>query len=612
MDRSSRFVEWLHHVPTSRREFLKRSVIMGASAPVFGALLAACGGDDDEDPTEAPAGDPTATRSGVPTAQVGGASPTAGAAEPTATEGEDEGEATATESAEEPTATEGDSGSSGEPVQGGTMIWMGHHELASLSPDDAGPQVHWVMVSQIHNSMLQLDPYYVLQPTLAESYEVSDDGLVYTFILIEGAPFHDGTIFTSEDVRYTFDFYRDPANAMNLANDFSGIDTVEATDDQTIVVTLSGPNAAFLTRAGAAMIVPAVYHAEIGEEAYKSAPIGTGAYKIKSWDAANFTEIERFDDSFLGAPNIDVIRENIVPEASVRAVALETGEADHPVWPLVTEDNLRFAEDTEYTTFITSSLAINHFPMNNQHPALSDKVVRKAMMHAIDRDSIVEDLWQGAAVKATSNLSPALEFYYNPDVTTYDYDPDAAMAMLDEAGWVVGSDGIREKDGVRLAWTCTIITGDQARGPEAVAVQEWLAVVGMEMQIAEAPVASIQEGQRAGTVDMSLYNWTYGGGSGEPDASTTLRSDARNNWSLWENARVDELLDLGLTQVDPDERKVTYDEIQEIVAEEVPFLFIKYWDWFMIFNSRVQGMPEDILTSNTYRNAYQWWLEPAE
>ena len=81
-------------------------------------------------------------------------------------------------------------GSSGEPTTGGTMIWMGHHELASLSPDDAGPQVHWVIVSQIHNSMLQLDPYFVLQPTLATGYEVTDDGLVYTFTLVEGAPFH--------------------------------------------------------------------------------------------------------------------------------------------------------------------------------------------------------------------------------------------------------------------------------------------------------------------------------------------------------------------------------------------------------------------------------------
>jgi peptide/nickel transport system substrate-binding protein len=360
------------------------------------------------------------------------------------------------------------------------------------------------------------------------------------------------------------------------------------------------------------MIVPAHYHAEVGEEAYKSAPIGTGPYKLKSWDAAAFTEIERFDDCFLGAPNIDIIRENIVPEASVRAVALETGEADSAVWPLVTEDNIRFRDNAEYTTFVTSSVAINHFPMNNEHPALSDKAVRKAMMNAIDRDSIVNDLWQGLAVKATANLSPALEFYYNPDVTTYDYDPDLAMTLLDEAGWVPGADGIREKDGVRLAWTCTIITGDQARGPEAVAVQEWLAQVGMEMSIAEAPVASIQEGQRAGTVDMSLYNWTYGGGSGEPDGSTTLRSDARNNWSLWKNARVDELLDLGLTQTNPDDRKVTYDEIQAIVAEEVPFLFIKYWDWFNIFTPRVKGLPESILAGNTiYRYSYKWWLDDA-
>ncbi len=377
-------------------------------------------------------------------------------------------------------------------------------------------------------------------------------------------------------------------------------------------MTLEQPNAVFLTRAGQAGIVPEHFHSEIGEDAFKADAIGTGPFKLKEWRAAEFTELERFDEYWDGPAHMDGIRENIVPEASVRAIALENGEADSAVWPLVTDDHLRFRDDPEFSDFtvqVTSSVAVNHFMINNSNPIFQDKRVRQAMMFASNRESIRDDLWQGLAVLATANLSPALAFYYEPDVALYPYDPDQASALLDEAGWALNSDGIREKDGTTLSWTCTIITGDQARRPEAELVQSNLKDVGFDMQIAEAPLATIQEGQRNGTIDMSLYNWTYGGGSGEPDGSNTLRSDARNNWSLWKNDRADELCDAGLVETDPEARKVIYSELQKLVAEEVPFMFIKYWDWLNIFSPRTKGLPVDpLVAGNQYQFLHRMWL----
>jgi peptide/nickel transport system substrate-binding protein len=299
-----------------------------------------------------------------------------------------------------------------------------------------------------------------------------------------------------------------------------------------------------------------------------------------------------------------------VPEASVRAIGLETGEADSSVWPLLTEDSLRLAEDTaQFTTFNTSSLAINHFPLNNTHPILSDKRVRQAMMHAIDRQALIDDVFRGAASLALANLSPALADYHNADVKQYPFDPAQAAALLDEAGWTLNGD-VREKDGERLSFVCTTITGDQARRPEAEIVQQMLADVGIDMQLEEAPVATILEQLRAGDMDASLFNWTYGGDDGDPDASTTLRSDATNNFSHFENARVDELLDLGLRETDLAKRPAYYKEIQEIVAEEVPFLFIMYWDWYNLFRNRVKGLPESALNGDPiYAKAYQFWVE---
>ena len=261
-------------------------------------------------------------------------------------------------------------------------------------------------------------------------------------------------------------------------------------------------------RNGDHFIVPAHYHSEVGEEIYRTAPIGTGPFKLKEWRPAEFTELEAFDDHFRGRPNVDVLRLEVVPEASVRAIALETGTADSAVWPLLVEDSLRLADDPNFVLYSTSASSVNHFPLNNTTPALADKTVRQAMMYAIDRQQVIDDIFNGAAVVAHTTMSPKFAMWENRETVQYPYDPDQAMSMLDEAGYILGDDGIRASDDVRLSFTCTTISGDQARRPEAEVVQQYLAAVGIEMILQEAPVASILEGMRNGTMECSLYNWT--------------------------------------------------------------------------------------------------------
>jgi peptide/nickel transport system substrate-binding protein len=499
----------------------------------------------------------------------------------------------------------------GTPKQGGTMTVTGHQEVASLSPDDSGPTVHWVVVTQIHNALVEMDENFVFQPILAEALpELSADGLSYTFKLRQGVKFHDGTEFTSADVKYTYDWYMNPANAAVNALNFAQVASVETPDPYTAVVKMKEPSAAFNAQVANTFIVPAKYHAQVGEDAYKAKPIGTGAFKLKEWRAAEFTELEAFAEHFRGRPHLDVFREQIVPEASVRAIGLETGEADSAVWPLTPEDNVRLADDPKFRTFKTAALAMNHFPLNNDNPKLADKRVRKAMMHAIDRQAVIDEIFQGTATLATGNLSPAMTQWYNPEVVQYPYDTAKAAALLDEAGWTLGADGVRAKGADKLSFVCTTITGDQTRRPEAELVQQYLKEVGIDMQLQEAPVATILEQLRAGTMDAALFNWTYGGDSGDPDASVTLRSDGANNFSHFKNARVDELTDAGLREVDPEKRAAIYKEIQTIFAEEVPFLFMMFWDWYNIFNQRIKGLPETALLGDPiYAKANQFWID---
>jgi peptide/nickel transport system substrate-binding protein len=547
-----------HERKLSRRDFL-RYTAMGGSAALF---LAAC----------AP-----------PAAPTGGAPAAAPAA----------GEAAAAET----------------PKRGGTMIWLGHQEVAGLSPDDAGPDVQAVLINNIHNPLLYYNEYNELELVLAESYEVAEDGLTYTFKLKQGVKFHDGSDFTAKDVKYTWDYYRNPENGAVRAGLFTGVGEIETPDDYTVVVKMDSVNAASLVNWASFPIVQSTYHAEVGESVYRTAPIGTGAYKLKEWRAAEYTELEAFEEHFRGRPNIDIIRLEVVPEPSVRTIALQTGDAHSSVWPLLVEDSLSFADDPNYTLLRTLGNSIKHFPLNNSVPQLSDKRVRQAMMYALDREKIIADLWQGAATVAHSNIPPT-SFYHDPTVKKYPYDVEKARALLDEAGWVPGSDGVRTKDGVRLAFTMTTITGDQARRPIAEFAQQAFKEIGVEVQLAEAPVASILEGLRAGTLESSIFNWTYNSGALEPDPFATLHSKGGNNFNQFKNEEMDRLIEAGLQIVDPNERKKIYDQIQAIFVEEVPCLYLQYDEWINVFSNRVKGLPQNPKSSTVfYYRAHEWWLE---
>src|SRR5690349_17456471 len=139
-------------------------------------------------------------------------------------------------------------GAAAAPKRGGKMAVTGHQEISSLSPDDSVPGVIGTAVTQIHNALLELDENFNLIPTLASSYTASPDGLAYTFKLLHGVKFHDGTELTADDVKYTYEWYMNPANHAIMANNFKGVDSVQAADKYTVRVKMREPNAAFLAK----------------------------------------------------------------------------------------------------------------------------------------------------------------------------------------------------------------------------------------------------------------------------------------------------------------------------------------------------------------------------
>ena len=497
-----------------------------------------------------------------------------------------------------------------QPVRGGTFVTLAHDAIESLSPEDTGETVQWVPIANMFDGLYFVNENYELEPVLADSYEPSADGKTYTFKLKEGVTFHNGDAFSADDVVYTFEWIMDEANASTRAANFELVDSVEAPDATTVVVTLTEADVTFMVNVATTLIYPAANHQEVGEDAFKGQPVGTGPFTLGEWSPQQRVTLNAYEDYFRGRPNFDAIQIDVVPEAAGRMAALETGQADNSIWGLNAEDNTALKESGNFKVYESQQVATNHFPLNNEHPFLSDKAVRQALMWALDRESFAEDIFLGQAQVATSNLSPAVAKYYNPDVPKYEYDPERARQLLEEAGWVEGSDGVREKDGVKAAFTMMVFQGDTQRRPEAEIAQQWWSDIGVQVELQEGIVSDILAGLVDGTYDAGLFNWVYGGGSGDPDARDTLHTNGANNFFQYSNAEVDQLLTDGVRELDEEKRIEIYKRIQEIIADEVPFLFLLNLQNITFYANRIQGLPDEVLQAdNLYPQLYKFWIQ---
>jgi peptide/nickel transport system substrate-binding protein len=498
-----------------------------------------------------------------------------------------------------------------QPVRGGTFVTLSQDSIEALSPEDTGETAQWAAIVQMFDGLYNINENYELEPVLADSYEPSADGKTYTFKLKSGVKFHNGDDFTADDVVYTYEWIMDEANASTRIANFELVDKVEAPDPQTVVVTLKEADVTFMVNVATTLIYPAAYHKETGEDAFKGKPVGTGPFTLGEWSPQQRVSLKAFEDYFRGRANFDEVRVDVVPEAAGRMAALETGQADNSIWGLNAEDNTALKDSGNFKVYETLQLATNHFPLNNKHPFLSDKAARQALLTALDRQSFADDVFLGQAQVATSNLSPAIEKYYNPDVTKYEYDPDAAKKLLEDAGWVEGSDGVREKDGVQAAFTLMVFQGDTQRRPEAEIAQQWWQDIGVKVELQEGITSDILAGMVEGTYDAALFNWVYGGSAGgDPDARDTLVTGGANNFFQYSNKEVDQLLKDGVRELDEEKRIEMYKRVQEIIADEVPFLFLLNLQNIVFYANRVKGLPETALaTDNLLTKVYKFWIE---
>lgn len=449
------------------------------------------------------------------------------------------------------------------------------------------------------------------EPALATEWSVSDDGTEYTFQLREGVTFHDGTPFTAEAVKFTFDRIVDPeTNAQTAISLIGPYEAAEVISDTEIKITLSAPFAPFLDGVSSpnlGIISPAAFN-EVGAEDWGlTALVGTGPFEFVSYMSESEIVLERYDDywggpEFLGEQgNVQELRFLIIPEPATRTASLETGETTfiEEVAP-IDFDALQNQEGIITVAELQSGSG-HALMMNVQNPPMDDLAVRRAIQLASDKESMTLVIWNGLGNVACGPMSE-VTFGFDPAVCEmYTYDPEAAMQTLEEAGWVDSDgDGVREKDGQRLTVGHYYRAEDSQSQQMAEYMQADLAAVGIEVELNGLSSSGYFDAVRQGQ-HHSQFWWDP---FSDPDGMRILfhssNAGGGTNRNNYINEEMDSLLDQAAATNDPEERLALYSQIQTKVKDEAIMVFYNDPDTLYAYTDQL----EDVLIFGAGQNPY--------
>ena len=467
-----------------------------------------------------------------------------------------------------------------EPKKGGTLI-VGNTQTARHLNGAVQSGIATAMPStQLFASPLRFDDQWKPQPYLAESWKLADDGKSLTLNLRKDAVFHDGKPVTSEDVAFSIMAIKanHPFQTM-----MGPVEKVETPDAHTAIIRMSEPHPAIVLAMSPALCPILPKHIYGDGQDLKTHPrnskdvVGSGPFKLVEFQQGTRIVLERFDKFFLkGKPYLDRVIFNITPDNQSLMLGMERGEV-HMVPFVTVPTDLRRLKDDKNITLTDKGYEgigpINWLAFNLDKKPLSDIKVRKAIAHAIDKNFITKALMGGFATIDNGPIVPTSPLA-SKDLVTYPYDLKKASALLDEAGYKVGSDGERFK--LTIDYLPNV---DDQQKTVAEYVRGQLKKIGITVEVrATADFPAWAQKLATHDFDMSMdqvYNW------GDPVigvARTYLSSNIKpivwTNTQSYKNAKVDELLKTAGAEIDPAKRKADYGQFQKIVTDELPILYI--------------------------------------
>lgn len=466
-------------------------------------------------------------------------------------------------------------------------------EPQSLDPHAVTAVNDFRILVNIYDGLVRFaDGTLEVEPSLAEEWQISEDGMTYTFQLREGVSFHDGSPFNAEAVVFNFERMLDEEHPHHgtgpfpLSFFFSAVEEVTALDDHTVEFTLNEPFAPFLSNLAypTGLIVSPAAVAEHGED-YGRNPSGTGAYRFQEWLGNQRVVVTRNEDYWGGAPQPEAVVFRPITDANTRVAEMLSGGLD--IMVEVPPDSIAdFRDAPDFDVHEQAGPHVWFLILNMREGPFTDQRIRQAANYAIDKESLVTDVLQGTAEVAASPIAPAFAWAYNDDLEPYPHDPERARELLEEAGY----------DGEEITFFVTE-GGSGMLDPVAMgtAIQADLAEIGMNVSIQTYEWNTFLNEVNAGLegrADMAQMAWM----TNDPDTLPflTLRTEAFPedggfNSGYYSNEEVDTILHQARVATEPEERAALYRQVQEIVVEDAPWVFVANWVQGAVTTDRISN-----------------------
>lgn len=486
-----------------------------------------------------------------------------------------------------------------------TLIVARESEPEWLNPV-AGHQ-HADSDTAMFRGLFKLNVNNELVNDMAQSWSVSADGKKYTIHLRPGIKWHDGAPFTADDVKFTIETIQEPRNHSGLRKEVEDIVGVAVVDPLTVRIVLEQPLAPLLDRLKIGIIPKHVLAGkDFNTDSFNhSAPIGTGPYRYKERKAGEYLILEANADFYDGPPKIKRIIYKFLPDANVRLVQLKKGEVD--VAALTPKQVAAIKLDDPIRIEVTPSADYRVMMFNMRDPLFHDVRVRQAVQFATDRDALVKGALLGYGAAAYGPLQ--FNRVSAPDILKHDNDPARAKALLAEAGWTRGADGVMQKDGTRLSFVLTAPASDPVRVDIATLLSTQLARAGIEANVAVRDWSVIKIPEQQALI--------LGGGlPGDPDddlyrfLSSRLLSEG-SNYSGFSDPLIDKLLEQGRHALDETRRTEIYRTLQAELIKNPPYNYLVYLQHIYGVRKGITGFQQRVFGHGTSPlwNIEQWQIE---
>ncbi len=467
-----------------------------------------------------------------------------------------------------------------------------------VTPNTLNPLLHTqttesLLISMIFDGIVRSAPDGTIVPVLAAVVPtsanggISRDGRTITYKLRRGIKWHDGMPFTSRDVAFTQRAAVNPNNNVTSHDPYRSVTSIDAPNDDTVVVHLAQRYAPFVAEwfAGNGTGILPVHllaaRSQLNDVPFNSAPVGTGAFVFDHWDRGRDIVLRANDAYVLGKPQLARVVVQLMADDNSRGLALRTGATD---WAFQTTATVarQFVGSTTVQTVLLDVNGFTGLRLQTRRPPLDDVRVRRAVALALDRPAMVAKISGGFAVPAASDIGPAV-WAYDRNVKPLPYDPAHSRTLLDAAGWKVGVNGIRERDGRRLSLQLVYPAGNPVNEAYGVQVQSLLHTVGIDVSIKSqqanmlfAPAA--QHGVLPGGNFDKAYVSFFNGADPNDRRSFGCASIPPNgfNISRWCNAEYDRVTNDALLHTDRATRTRDYSRASRILVDDAPEVFVTW------------------------------------